>query len=244
MVTKKAIALTDERSQELGFVEAYGKAASQGGLIVGELLKFNKGDWFIGKDEKPFETDTKMLFSIDNVLVGWQFWEDKRVTDSDLGLLIKGHQKKARSELSFYNEKDAWPRDDDGEPSDPWQFANILLFRETGKNGEYRTFITASKGGLSSVGKFFVKVAEHLREAPDEIPIVKLDSDSYKHPKYSRVHFPTFEIVGWTAKEDFGTPVPNDDDEPEERAPAKKQLAPPKKSGTINIGGSKRSVTM
>ena len=35
-------------------------------------------------------------------------------------------------------------------------------------------------------------------DAPDAVvPILSLDSDSYKHPTYGKTYFPVFEIVRW-----------------------------------------------
>jgi len=50
------------------------------------------------------------------------------------------------------------------------------------------------------------------------LPIVELQSDNYKHPKYGKIFFPLLHVVGWTGASGDPLSLADDlnDDLPEE----------------------------
>ena len=63
-------------------------------------------------------------------------------------------------------------------------------------------FKTGSKGGLKAYAQlmtaFIARYNElDLDERQDVYPIVVLGESSYKHPKWSKIFTPIFEIAGW-----------------------------------------------
>ena len=207
-------------SERLKRLQAYGKAASGGGgQIVGKLLKFNKGDWYAGKEEEELAEGTKMIVNVDSALAGWTRWEDNRPVEQDMGQIIEAYQPKRRADLG-HNEKDEWEVDNQGVPRDPWQFSNQVLLKSV-KGSDYFTFITSSKGGINALGRMIDKYVDACMERGEDIlPVVALGKDSYNHAEYKKIWVPTFTIVDFVPVKSFGSP----------NAPA-----PAKKSGSKEL---------
>jgi hypothetical protein len=117
----------------MGYFEQYGAAASMT-TIVGTLLKFAKGDWLLGQEEEEVEEGRQFTVVMNELLIGWQRWEDKKPTASHLGKLAEGFKPPPREELGDEDE-DLWDKDSSGNLQDPWQRTNILLLRNPGKSG-------------------------------------------------------------------------------------------------------------
>jgi hypothetical protein len=185
--------------------QEYGEAAG-GGHIVGELLKFSKGDWLAGQNSDEIPPGTKLIAAMDTLVTGWQKWQDQRPTDQRLGLLIDGFVPPRRDELGDTDQA-MWERDDDGKLRDPWGLTNFLQLVEPGDAEKLFTFTTSSKGGLGAIGKlcrvYGRALAKEQRE--DQYPVVRLDTGSYAHRDRSlgRIKFPDFAVVGWVDKHDL-----------------------------------------
>src|SRR6516162_5888258 len=94
---------------------------TQGGTIVGDLLKFSKGDWLAGRDDEKIADGTELVAILPGMVSGWQRWEDNRPVEQIMGLLIEGFVPPERSALS-HNDKSTWAIDSgNGKPRDPWQ---------------------------------------------------------------------------------------------------------------------------
>ena len=172
--------------RNLDFVEGYGKYELQQSNIVGELIKFIKGTYYAGPDQKEIELGTKMIVNGDSMKLGWQLWSDERVVDYVMGELVKGFQPPKREELSFPPDvktgKNAeWPLDDNGNPSDPWRYTVQVLMKDM--DGELYTFAIGSKGGRSAIGKLCLAWSQKMREGFNVYPVVELQADTYKHKK-------------------------------------------------------------
>jgi hypothetical protein len=187
---------------------AYGAAASTRSFN-GDLLKFSKGDYSAGQDNREIPTGTRVIADMDSLKVGWMKWEDSRpVDDSHMGLVVERFKPPRRAELGD-NDKSLWEVDDDDKPRDPWQFTNNLeLASEDG--GEQYTFSTSSKGGISAIGELCKAFGEEMHLHPDEWPIIELDVGSYQHSKksFGRIKFPILKLVGWSPKDGDGANQP------------------------------------
>jgi hypothetical protein len=192
--------------RNLDFVEGFGKYETSQSNIKGELLKFIKGVWYAGPDQKKIELGTRMIVNGDSMMLGWQLWADERVVDFVMGELVKGFQPPKREELSFPpgpNGKNAeWPLDDNGNPADPWRYAIQVLMRD--EDGQLYTFSIGSKGGRSALGLLMLEWSQKCREGAEVYPVVELGADTYKHKKYSLIDIPLLEIVDWLPIKDFG----------------------------------------
>ncbi len=193
------------RDDDRNFFTEYARLAGANSTIIGMLLKFSKGDFVVGQDNEPVEIGTKLIANMDQLLVGWQRWEDARPAEQVMGPLVEGFKPPRRDELSF-NDPEEWEIDESsGKPRDPWVYSHLLLMKEPGKRGQMFTFTTNSAGGKNAMAKLSGEYGQQMREHPDEYPIVSLNVGSYMHsnPAYGRIKFPIFEIVGWADKMEF-----------------------------------------
>jgi hypothetical protein len=184
--------------------EAAGDAMTQGGVIVGKLLKFSKGDWVAGPDSEEIPNGTELVAVIPGIASGWQRWEDNRPVEQIMGLLIEGFVPPARSTLS-HTDKSTWPIDGNGKPRDPWQ-PTIYAPMATVDAATIYTFTTSSDGGKRhAIGPLCKDYGNHIRHAPDELPVVKLDQDSYLHTDRTigRVKYPEMPIARWVKAEKY-----------------------------------------
>ena len=121
-----------------------------------------------------------------------------------MGLVAEGYVPPKRSELGDTDESQ-WETDDRGEPRDPWQLSNYLVLINPDDVKDQYTFTTTSKGGIGAIGELCKVFGRHMREAPDEDPVIALGVGSYQHrdKQYGRIKFPILEVVDWVDKAPF-----------------------------------------
>jgi len=162
--------------------------------ILGTILKFTKGDWLIGRDGE--ECPEKELIAVVPGLVhGWIRWEDNRPVEQVMGLLIDSFTPPDRSTLGHLD-KATWERDASGEPRDPWQ-QGLYLPMVTVDGKTVYTFTTSSDGGRRrGVAPLCREYGHRIRQHPSELPIARLEQDSYLHSDRSvgRVKYPLFPV--------------------------------------------------
>jgi hypothetical protein len=184
----------------------YGEAAGTRSF-TGDLLKFSKGDFTAGQNNREIKVGTRLIANMDTLSVGWMKWEDSRPVEQRMGLVVDRFKPARRAELGD-NDRGLWEVDETGRSKDCWQFTNSLeLASEDG--GEQYTFSTSSKGGISAIGELCKAFGEEMHRHADEWPIVELDVGSYAHSNksFGRIKFPILAIVGWAAK-DGEAPAP------------------------------------
>lgn len=201
-------AMTEHRSgalatPEKNYFEQYSEAAA-GTRIVGDLLRFNKGDWLAGRDQDEVAQGTRLVANVAELMIGWVRWEGGTVTDQRMGRVLDGFKPGPRSELGDTDEED-WEIDEQsGERRDPWQKSNYLLLKEDGGEQLY-TFTASAKGALGAIGELAGAYGKRIRQKPDELPVIELGTGKYKHknPQYGWIKFPTMKIVGWVDRTEF-----------------------------------------
>ncbi|HEX2554221.1 MAG TPA: hypothetical protein VHL98_10995 [Microvirga sp.] len=181
--------------------EAYAESTSRN-RIVGDLLKFSKGEYTAGQNGDEVEEGTQLVANMDELMIGWVKWEDSKPVDMIMGRVAEGYVPPKRAELGDTDE-DEWEVDQ-GQPRDPWQLTNYLILKATDSDDLF-TFATSSKGGLNAIGKLAGIFGKHMRQRPDQFPVIALNVDSYKHPNkaYGKIFTPKFDVVGWVGKEAF-----------------------------------------
>ncbi len=192
---------TEMTPGQADFFEGYGNAATARS-IVGTLLRFNKGDYYAGTQDEEIPLGTRFAAIMNSLMVGWVCWQGNVPIEQQMGPVCEGHQPKRRNELGDLDE-DKWERDDEGEPRDPWAFTNYLVMRRI-EDSELFTFTTTSKGGLGAIGELCKAHGKHIRQRPDQDPVIELDAGSYLHRDRARgrIKIPVFTIVDWIAKDD------------------------------------------
>jgi hypothetical protein len=201
----------EEPTQELqtmdrNYFESYGAQMSASN-IVGQLLKFSKGDWLYGAEDDELKVGTKLTANMQSLMVGWVKWVDNRPVEQLMGALVEGFSPKRRSELGDHDE-DQWEVGTDGKTRDPWQFTNYLILKPAGKkvnDEDLFTFSTSSRGGLNALGALCKVYGKEMRTRPNMNPVVELGVDSYNHPnkEFGRIKIPTFSVTGWEDKKTF-----------------------------------------
>jgi hypothetical protein len=178
---------------------AYGKAG--GGTIVGELLKFAKGDYLAGQDSREIPIGTRLVANMDSLETGWVCWQDGRPAEYRMGLVVEHFTPAWRKDLGDLD-KNLWVRDEKGEPRDPWQRTENIQFADP-SDGKIYTFSTSSVGGRNALRDLCTDYANKRRQHPNEHPVIELGVDSYQHSnkQLGRIKTPTFVIVGWHAKD-------------------------------------------
>src|SRR5207249_338636 len=137
------------------------------------------------------------------LLHGWIRWEDNH-PEHNMGLLAEGFEPPERDTLG-YNDKTKWEIDASGKPRDPWQ--RSLYLPMVTINGEtVYTFMSTSDGGRRrGVAPLCGEYGHHIRQHPDELPVVGLGQHSYLHSDRSigRVKYPLFPIIRWVKAEPY-----------------------------------------
>ena len=179
--------------------EAYGD--SGGTRILGTLLKFSKGEWLQGRDNLEMQEGLKLIAGCSHIEVGWVHWAEGRPVDVIMGKIGEGFVPPLRATLGLTNSLE-WPRSeqdsDYGKPRDPWQKASGMPL--VGQNGQVYSFVTGSRGGEGALKELAKTYGKRVRQYPDELPIVTLGMDSYRHPnkQFGKIWTPVFAIQGWT----------------------------------------------
>lgn len=188
--------------------EAYGD--SGGTRILGDMLKFSKGEWVYGRDNLEMPEDLKLLAGAHLIEVGWICWLQGKPSDVAMGRIGEGFVIPRRAELGMTNSLE-WPRSeqdsDYGKPRDPWQHASGMPL--VGSNGHLYTFVTGSKGGEAALKALAKVYGKRVRQHPEEIPVVVLATDSYRHPnkQLGKIWTPLFQIIGWSPAKRLDTAI-------------------------------------
>jgi hypothetical protein len=187
----------------------YGNAATARS-IVGTLLKFSKGDFFAGMEDRTIPIGTEMVANMDSLAVGFVRWENGMPTEQRMGLVADGFVPAKRCELGDIDQE-LWEADAEGRPRDPWQFSNYLIMFAKG-DAEVFTYATSSRGGLNAIGELCKTYGKQVRQRSDQFPVIELDVGSYTHREksFGRIKFPIFKVIGWTAKGPYADPIGDD----------------------------------
>lgn len=215
---------------ERDIYEEYGEQISSRN-IVGQLLRFSKGDWLYGQNKTDLPVGKHMIVNMDQLLMGWIRWEDQQPADQIMGLLIEGFKAPERWTLGYgyvgpndggtpdqEPDTSGWEVDERTRvPRDPWQFTYYLVMKDPDEKDEMEgiyTFTTASSGGRSAIGDLCKVYGRKRREGyKDFYPVVALKVGHYDHSNksFGRIKTPHFPVVSWVAKTVFGElPEPTD----------------------------------
>ena len=180
-------------------IDAYKAYVNEGGANFGKLLKFIKGQYFIGEEEVEIGTQYAALMFEERR--GWVKFVDGKPVDYRIGLVRDGYVPPSRESLGD-NDPAYWPTNKRGEPQDIWVKQAYLPILDT-ESGEMLCFVTGSQGGGQALRGTMDRYRSKAHTS--EVPIISLQSDSYPHDTYGRVFIPVFQIVGW---HDLGTVPP------------------------------------
>jgi hypothetical protein len=182
--------------------EAYADQADSGQF--GPLLKFNKGEYVYGRDNEEFP-EKEVVALMPGLTHGWIRWEENFPTEPIMGLMMEGFVLPARNTLGHLD-KTAWELGNGNQPRDPWQESFYLPVITVNAEDVY-TFTTSSNGGRRhAITPLCKEYGTHIRELPDELPVIPLNQGFYQHadPRVGKVKYPLFTpVVRWVKAEPY-----------------------------------------
>lgn len=218
----------NSKSDYVRQLEAAASAIGSGGVLY---VKFQKGDWLLGRDATPFPYNTFYFMpNLQNVTYGWQCWRN--------GQCIEDRWYSAGERLP---EKTTLP--DHGpysKQNDGWQRSvklEIILLPDANAPAQEATlglFVSSSSGGLNAVSKLLRDFAAGLKtgRSPSDQIIVQATTDTYVHKQYGVTPFPVFTITEWLGEaeayslvESFGVSLPPTYTPPIQHAPQPRPVA-------------------
>ncbi len=179
------------------------------------FLKYVKGSFIFGIDEDELARGTELVPNMEEIGVGWLKWQGGEVVEENMALWATGHPY--REDLGDLD-RDLWETDDDGKPIDPWTETATVPFKDPGTGQEF-TFSTSSAGGRRAVSKLVYAWRHGVTQGKSGLPVVAIDSDTYKHKKYGPVFFPTLTITRWEDEADLIAGAAGADDLPDDEVP-------------------------
>jgi hypothetical protein len=173
-------------------------ASSMAGGDQKSILKFSKGDWIYGQDSEEMPIGTRLAADVMNAEWGWVRWHDRKPVERRVVPLASGAVLPTRDALG-HDDKDLWPRGDDGREQDPWQKTIEIGVRElTGDRREF-LMVGTSKGFEGACKKLFSDFGKAMREQGGKVPVIELGVSKYKHSNaaYGIIKTPEMNIVEW-----------------------------------------------
>jgi hypothetical protein len=167
--------------------------------ILGQLIRFSKGDYLAGQDGDPVATGTVFLAAIDHALGGYIHWDDKKPDQQVMVPLATGAPLPQRYTLGD-DDTSKWELVGN-ERRDPWQETFYLPLLSA--DDELYTFTTSSGGGRTAIGKLFREYGRRRRTGADEYPLVALSVEEYQHREYGRIKKPAFAVADWEPRTRF-----------------------------------------
>jgi hypothetical protein len=177
-------------------------ASSSSSVINGEMVRFNKGLYPVGKGGAASSLAGAVLQVID-VGITW------------IKFLGEGYRPEYRSgwpvvprEELGDNDRSLWKiNPNSGEPIDPWTLQSLVYLVNPEDGSEY-TFVTSSNYGRPAVDRLAAQVAMRRRGSPNALPIVKLETAYKQHRQHGVVQAPLFQIIGWRGETRGNAPAP------------------------------------
>ena len=200
-------------------LDAYAKTGAP--AWFGELLKFNgkTGGYSAGKDNLPIEQGRPMAAVVPEMLAGHVLWIDGELADQSWMPAFKFDAREHRAGLGN-QDPDLWPKDERGEPVDPWKEGVMLPMVDPATREEF-TFSSSSVGGVRATKRLASTFVKQMKAAPETtrgcLPVVALSSGSYQHDDKKRgtIYYPVFEGMDWVRASDLLLPPePDLDSEP------------------------------
>ncbi len=162
------------------------------------FLKFVKGQFKYGVDDEVLPIGTRLVPHMGELRAGYIKWKDGAPETETMVRIADGKPIPQREDLGD-NDRNEWETDPNGTPQDPWQECNTLPFKDP-ETGQEFVFSTGSRGGIGAIGKLSTSYSRERQKQAGKLPVIEINSGSYRHRTYGDVAFPTFKIVGWKSE--------------------------------------------
>jgi hypothetical protein len=211
--------------------EAYAEAANTS-RIVGDLLKFSKGDYSAGQSGDEVPEGTQLAANMGEFYVGWVKWVDGKPAEQMMGRIADGYVPQRRSDLGDHD-KGQWEVDAiSGQARDPWQITNYLVMMDP-KSGSSTRSPQARRVALGRSASWRACTARTCARRLTSIRSWRSTSTntSTRTRAFGIIKTPKFDVVGWVDKSIFDVAMAAAAAGGEEEAPFKEAPAPVKGKG-------------
>jgi hypothetical protein len=203
-------------------------------IRVGDDLRFKRGKWTKTAGDKEIEITGTMAFVVDvrSYKRGWIKWIDRKPVAKILGRPVDGFVSPVRTRLGDHDEK-RWPRDNKGQPQDPWQENFLIVMRDL-SDGRLCTWTTTSWHGSKALGALLTTYVRQVKSHAGLDPVVLLASEQRPTTNYGDVAAPTLTVVDWQPFGEGASPPGMPLSQPP--LPAVQEVLPPPPKPTKTIG--------
>jgi len=167
------------------------QSATQATNATISFMKYTKfGEWLYGTDEIEVDMDSLWVIHPQVFEHGWIAWGDK----------AHGNHGEKLGEIMVHATEPLPLKSTLDHVEGNWnQQISMQLLCLTGMDKDTRvTFNTNSTGGRRLYKKIVDAVIAQLKAKKMEVaPVVKLEKDSYPHPKFGKIFIPLMKIVEW-----------------------------------------------
>lgn len=170
------------------------------GANFGTFLKFTKGDWTLGEDEKEVPAEIRFVANLEEYYRGWVRWWDGKPTEHRIGRVVDRHRVPPREELGDLDES-KWETEPSGTRRDPWAKTVYLAMRDL-RSDEIVCFTSSSDGGRKAVAKLADRYDRLRGRHKPKMPVVVLETESYQHKLYGKILKPRLNVVDWAYWDD------------------------------------------
>jgi hypothetical protein len=160
-----------------------------GGLIVGQLLKFNNGAYFANKTEVVPLGTTLVVVAVTTL---WIKWENGRPAEHRVTRPGQAHP--VRDDLPDQDQAE-WKPGFKDQLADPWKDSRYLHLVDPQTGADY-TFVTDSYGGRKAIGELKSQITNVRFAHPGAVPTVRLAS-TMMPTDYGPKPRPSFKVIGW-----------------------------------------------
>jgi hypothetical protein len=224
---------TDTSDADLAALDAEARELSDD-VRVGDDLRFKKGKWVKTVGDKEVVITATMSFAADvrSYKRGWIKWLDRKPVHKIIGRPVDGFVSPLRERLGDLDET-RWPRDNKGQPQDPWQ-ENFLIVMRNLDDGRLCTWTTTSWYGQKALGTLLNKYVRDAKAHPGMMPVVLLSSEKRETANYGEVDAPVLTVVDWKPFGESASPPGMRLQQPP--LPSVQELLPPSKQTTKAFG--------
>jgi hypothetical protein len=193
VATRSSTAVAALQGLKKGIANVKATLVKKGGDPFLRVLK--SGEWVYGQEDTEVEAGSAWAINPLSITHGWVAWKRGEGVDNSSGpvaeVMVSASQPlPLQSDLpDISSEKQAqWGQ----------QFAFSMVCLTGEDKGEQVLFKTNSVGGIAMVDTILNAISTQLDEDPENpVPVVVLDSDSYKHKKHGHVVTPIMDIKTW-----------------------------------------------
>jgi len=208
--------------QNTAFAAALSNAITAVSVDDATLLKMEKtGDWIFGADEQEVSPESIWAIDPESLSRGYVSWGDAEVLGEEMALITD--TPIIMSELPDTGEKWAQIVAMTLKCVDGDHLHEVVTYKASSKGGQkaFKTLVTAILGRVNA-------------GETDLVALVALESDSYKHKTYGKIHNPVLVIKEWTnmaeltgQQEEEPTPEPEEVKKPTRKKAVKKPAPEP-----------------